>query len=817
MTNEYESCRINLENLIRWYTPAHRNEATTRLQLIDRLFFECLSWSRNDVVLEEPYGRDYTDYTFSAPRRILIVEAKKEDSYFEIPVGRNRLEYSIPTLLRDYSNLKAAIEQAARYCQTRGVQFGAVCNGYQIVAFVAARSDGLAPLEGKALVFPSLEFMLENFLDLWQALSKPGIEEKKLLSRLLGDTLLPQLPRKLAVNISTYPGIKARNIFQTDLQTVSDLVIEDITRSDDLETHFLIECYCRSGALSQYSQISKTILETRYSALFDSNSPGPTIVPAVIKQVNKQGKKSQKEEQIISPELLAESLSRRPILLIGDVGAGKTTFILNLTKVDAADIFKNAITLYIDLGSQATLSTDLRLFVPSEITLQLRDNYEIDIEERNFVRGVYNIDLQRFRTGIYSDLYETNQTAYREKEINLLEQKLSNQEQHLKHSLQHISKGRKKQIVIFLDNADQRDDQTQQQTFLIAQEMSEHWPVTVFVSLRPETFHRSKKIGALSGYHSKAFTISPPRIDLVIEKRLNFALKITRGEIPIQLIPRGIGVRLNKLELIICAFLHSLEASDDIGEFIDNIAGGNVRLALDLVKEFFGSGHVDTQKIFDIYSKTRKYNIPLHEFLRAVIFGDAIYYEPNRSPIGNLFDISSNDPKEHFLLPLLIGLVSSSSISSSKEGFVETSDIYDHLQGIGFTPEQIDEALIRGYRKKLIETSARRIPEPGQVMPQELRATTVGVYHINRLCHLFAYIDAVIVDTPVLDSRIRELISDVHEITERLDRAEIFRQYLDTQWLTLSSSKMGFNWNVASTDLRVQIEYIRNRVGAAEW
>ncbi len=54
----------------------------------------------------------------------------------------------------------------------------------------------------------------------------------------------------------------------------------------------------------------------------------------------------------------------------------------------------------------------------------------------------------------------------------------------------------------------------------------------VFVCLRPETVHRTKKVsGALSGYHTKAFTIAPPRIDEVILKRLVFAQRIASGEI----------------------------------------------------------------------------------------------------------------------------------------------------------------------------------------------------------------------------------------------------------------------------------------------
>src|SRR3972149_5979931 len=104
---------------------------------------------------------------------------------------------------------------------------------------------------------------------------------------------------------------------------------------------------------------------------------------------------------------------------------------------------------------------------------------------------------------------------------------------------------------MFLDNADQRNDEFQQRAFLISQDLAEHWPVTVFLSLRPETFIKSSKEGALTGYHPKAFTVSPPRIDRVIQKRLEFALKLTSGQIQIKALPVGSMVFLPSLEAII--------------------------------------------------------------------------------------------------------------------------------------------------------------------------------------------------------------------------------------------------------------------------
>ncbi len=796
---EYEEGRQNLVNLLQSSMGGalQRNEATTRLHLVDYLFFDCLGWERVDAVLEEPLGSEFADYTFSSPHRLLIVEAKKEGGLFEVPAGRVRIEYAIPSLFRDYPNLKAAMEQAANYCQTRGVPLAAVCDGHQLVAFVGARTDGLPPLTGKALVFPSLEFALEHFHQVWQALSKPAVEERRLVARLVGD-VLPELPRKLSSTIYGYPGIKGRNPFQADLQILSEIVLEDISRSPGLETRFLQECYDQSGALSQYSLVSKHILQARYSAMF-ADTAAPTTVPAT-------------DTRGLTPELVAESLSRRPILLLGDVGVGKSSFIRHLIRIDAAPQFAEAITLYIDLGTRATLTGDLRTFVLDEVASQLREAHKVNITEGGFVRGVYHFALQDFGKGIFGPLRESDPQYYQRKEIEFLAEKIATRDQHLRESLEHLSKARGKQIVVFLDNADQRDDDTQQLAFLMAQEMAQHWPVTVFVSLRPETFYRSTRTGALSGYHAKAFTISPPRIERVIKKRLRFALKLTSGEIPVETLPGSTTVVSTSLQKIIHIFLHSMETNDDLSEFLDNLSGGNVRLALNLVKNFFGSGHVATEKMLKIHEETSSYTIPLHEFLRAVIYGDAVHYDPDRSPIANLFDVTRVDPREHFLLPLLIETLYSLGTTESNDGYVELTRLYERLQGYGFDPDQIDVAVDRGVRSNLVEQSPRGTLDPRPDRPRALRATTVGLYHVSRLARRFTYVDAVIVDTPVFDAAARRSIRDVFPIQERLDRAEVFRRYLDENWRNLEGAGGAFDWNDVSAALDAEMREIRDRL-----
>src|SRR4051794_23124704 len=98
---QYEECRKKLDELIDWDQshPGDRNEATTRLQLVDRLFFDCLGWDRTEgVELENEEKKEYAGYLFSTTKDVLIVEAKREGQYFEVPAGKVRIKYSIPSL-----------------------------------------------------------------------------------------------------------------------------------------------------------------------------------------------------------------------------------------------------------------------------------------------------------------------------------------------------------------------------------------------------------------------------------------------------------------------------------------------------------------------------------------------------------------------------------------------------------------------------------------------------------------------------------------------------------------------------------------------
>ena len=780
----YEHAQNELARLTEWWESqpkGDRNEATTRLHLIDELLRGPLAWPREQVVAEESYGGSYADYSLGIPATRLIVEAKRESIGFELPAGVGPGVVSITTLFDLGGDVEKAIRQVLGYCQERGVPFAAVSNGVQWVGFIASRDDAVPPLRGRAIVFDSLNAMAEQFLLFWNNFSMAGVDARGMRST-LDDAALAPPPEKLSARVADYPGFWIRNRIQNELKILGDLVLQDIADAPQLEEEFLRQCYSSSDTLSEYAVVSREILEARYSAFTDIEAEASTT-PA-----RRKGEVARE----LTHDVLASSLGRRPLILLGDVGVGKSTFIRHFRRIDAAEVMDKSIVLSINFGGEPALTADLNDYVMDHFVDQLRDD-GIDVSSDKFVRNVYKNELKSFERGVYGRLRKTDAAQYELKEIQLLERKLDARDRHLQASLSHASRAMGRQIVVFLDNIDQRDFEFQEKVFLIGQSLAETWPATVFLSLRPETFYRSRNVGSLTAYQPRVFTIAPPEIATVIVKRVRFCkglLGTASGAWGT--IPEGLSEQATTLGVYLDVLEHSFQNQLEIVELVENLSSGNVRAALGFVNTFVGSGHVDTRKILDIQEKQGDYLVAFHEFVRAIIYGDTQYFDPGRSPVANVFEISSPDGKEHFLLPIVLAHVERAGGVSQSEGFVKADDVITACQTLGFLPSQIEFALSHAENKRLLQRN------PGaRENARRYRITTVGAYTCKKLIRRFVYLDAVVVDTPIVDADAAEGIRDCSTIEERLERAERFVGYLDSQWKPLENRDTAFSWSDA--------------------
>lgn len=253
------------------------NEAQTRFHILDKIITSSLGWPEDQIEVENCEERKFTDYELGKPR-LAIWEAKREGKSFEIPAASPKsLLIDLPSLMELSPDIKDAIVQSQGYCSTRGVQFSIVTNGHQFIAFLATRHDGMPPLSAKALVFKSLDHLYTHFNTAWQYLSYEGIKEKK-LTRFLAEGDI-SIPPKLSSKLVRYPSVRYSSDLQLSLKHLSELLLQDVVESTEVEESFFRHCYCESGALSKYTLLSKGILDARYASIFSSSEPNPSIEP----------------------------------------------------------------------------------------------------------------------------------------------------------------------------------------------------------------------------------------------------------------------------------------------------------------------------------------------------------------------------------------------------------------------------------------------------------------------------------------------------------------------------------------------------------
>ena len=759
----------------------HWNEAQNRFQFVDRLLVECLGWERPNMVVEETDeagGR--ADYVLGQPSKA-VLEAKREAKDFgSLPSGNPTAVKRLDSLLKGSKNLQDAVNQVLQYCVMKGAVIAIVCNGPQLVLFQAL-TPGQSPLEGECYYFDGFADYVQYFPLLWSILSPEGITENR-ASRELAQHRNPRIPPKASEFILEPRKYRYRTGLQENLRELSSLLLEEIEDNPSLKSSFYNECYVPLEANNRHLLLSKRIIASKYRRAGDDG-----VIPSALETVARPNQSGDLQLNDVALQGVAGS---RPIVVIGDVGVGKTSFFENLYEKLEQSEKANTYFIHVNLGLKATLSSDVKSFVLKEIPEALKREYDVDIDSNDFANAVHHAAMKRFDRSVKGALKDVDPGAYQRERIAHLSELVGRRDSHLHAALGHLSKGRGKQIILVMDNADQRSLAVQQEAFLIAQELAATRNLLVFVALRPSTFYSSKTTGALSGYQNKILTISPPPADEVIQRRLTFALRVAQGKVaPAAL--EGIRLQLGSVVAFLTSTLRSIRTSEPIRLFLSNVTGGNTRSVIELITAFVGSPNVDSRKIVEIEDQTGDYRVPLHEFTKHALLGEFAYYNSQSSLVAcNIYDTSAADPREHFLCALLVSYLSSNVGIRDGDGFLSGTAISAELAKRGFLDEQIRYSLRRAATMRLIETPHahfRELPVPEIELPEQFhfRATSVGIYHVKHWMGTFTFLDATATDTPIYKEVARAAISEIaasFDIVDRYHRTTLFRAYLLEQW-----------------------------------
>jgi hypothetical protein len=211
--------------------------------------------------------------------------------------------------------------------------------------------------------------------------------------------------------------------------------------------------------------------------------------------------------------------------------------------------------------------------------------------------------------------------------------------------------------------------------------------------------------------------------------------------------------------------------------FLESIAMGNLRKAMEIFSSFLVSGHTDAGKFLAAGSG---YSIPLHEFIKSIGLGDNRTYQSELSPIMNLFTIQDESRPSHFTKIRILELLyfnRNRSTASVGVGFLRTAILKDTLETIGASEHDVLDSLLNLSAFALIENDVYDVRN----ISDAYRITPAGRYYIRSLARQFAYFDLVLQDTPICDAPTFEQIKNAaesHDLIVRFTRATEFLEYL---------------------------------------
>ena len=734
------------------------NEATTRFRAIDSILVDVLGWDKKRIETEK-YVREvgYADYAlFQQSTLCSIIEAKREGDTFLVPnLKTPDRAIGFGFLAAQSPDAAAAMRQAAGYAASEGARYVAITNGFQWLLSLAYVVN--QPFESRSvLCFLGLEDIQKRFSSFWDCFSPNGIYSNR-VSTIFLETRKASAPDKLSRTIANYPLAADRNNISDEIGTVTGIVWDNLN-ADDASVEFLQRCYIRPENRIDSLNEARELLVCRKQqdvAVIESGT-----IPEDL------------------PTLVASHRPDKPIVILGRIGHGKSTFLKYLRLVEAKQILGDYIQIDIDFLDRPSKKSDVENYVFQTIEGQLLSRYSIDIGDDSTVRGALDSELRRFRRSPEAKAYESNPEKFKEAELQCIKTALTDRHQYLSRVIYHLKHGRKKSIAVFFDNLDRRDD-LQEDAFLLASAIARDWTCPVFVCLRPGTFWRSKKEGVLDTIAPRIISISSPKVAPLLKRRIELAVQMARGQIQfgsnVENNSRKVSVNLPRVASLLECAADSFFKSSELRDLVLAFSNGNVRELLRLVRQILTSKHLDAQKILEKWGQG-SYRIAPHEALRAILYGDFVQFDPNSSLVANLFDILHSDPMEHFTRVLALRFLNNVPEDTPHFGYTTAQNVMQYLAQIGYTIEHVNSTMEFLIRKECCE--AEVAGQQWSENPDRLRLTPLGRYHVQGLLGSFNYYDAVVIDTPILNQDYRLQIVDCQPIERRLARSRRFIEYL---------------------------------------
>jgi hypothetical protein len=685
-----------------------------------------------------------------------------------------------------------ALQQAIGYAATLGARYVAISNGHQWLLTLTFVPD--QPLESRLVyVFESIDAIGARYQNFWDCFSPEGLEHNNVIKDLL-DTLKLPAPAKLSSFLPGYPTPATRNVFQNEISYILDYVWQVLSQ-DESTMAFVKNCYVNPSSHEDIEALVRELTEKR-------KNEDALLRQFEVESIDKL------------PHKLAHLPAERPFVVLGEVGRGKSSFLKHLRFVAAKDALKNYIQIDFNFLDRPDKASEIPDFIYLEIERQLRENYGVNINEDSFVRGVLHGDLKRLSRTPKGTALSADEQKYKELELEEIEKIQSDRHSYLTKVFHHLKKGRECSLALFFDNLDRRVRDIQEQAFLKASAMARDWASLVFICLRPNTYYRSQERGVFDAIASTTFTVGQPVLSLVLKKRFAYAKGIAEGQKMDQSIlgsapSSNVSLDLPRVAKLLEGCEFAAWKRHGIIPTLEAVSNGNLRRLIDFTRRILCSGHLDTKKIFSKIEEGGHYSIPDFEGVKTLLYGDYMQYDPSKSPFVNLFDIRHAEATEHFLRIAILLYLARIPTEPPAGGYVKLFDLITYLSAFGYSHNTASIDIEILVEKQCIR---KGIESDNTITADDsIRITSLGKYHLYTLASMFQYLDAVIIDTPILNDDICKNIKDVQTINDRMIRTELFLGYLDQLSSQIRDDDVRKYWERTSSKAKTNLMEIKGR------
>lgn len=670
------------------------SEQDARFQLINRFLVEVLGWEFSDILTEPHSVNGYTDYLLKCGQTpSLIIEAKRTGSILVDTASDRLAHYKIGG-----PNLRSAadgVRQAVSYSMDHGVDFAILTTGLSWIAFLTFPGGGKSYRDGKAITFPNLDSIKDNFSTFYDLFSREAVVRKLYKVHFAKAEGLNASHFEPLVSVNKATDI--RMLPKTQLAQDLDPIFREFfgVMSGDHDEDMLLHCFVESRESRNADASLQKIVGTIAGAIDTiSTDTGEQLLDQI--------------------EAIIETHHGENVLIVGNKGAGKSTFVERFFKlILSAEFRARCLIIKIDFlpstGDVSGITQWITDRVKEEIESQLFQN---GIPTYDELQGLYYRDYQKWRDGQFKPLYESDKTAFKIKFGEYLNQQIRDDpHQYLLRLLENVVKNRKRLPCFIFDNTDHHSESFQEAVFQWSQSIRLAIPFSLAIlPITDRTIWKMSKSGPFQTYESKLFYLPVPSTREVLEKRIAYLQENVAKPQNAKTYFSEKGIRLSVEN--ISAFAACTEEifirEDFISRRIGWLSNHDIRRGLVLSKNVVTSPFLGIDELISAYLKRTTgdaFVVSYRKFMQALVLGDYNQFQQGDSPfIVNIFQSTSQFPTSPLLcLSVLKLLIDKAGDGGDISGYTPLSQIALYFSSMGISEEALHESLSALLDYRLVE------------------------------------------------------------------------------------------------------------------